>query len=154
MLKYSFPFQLYLMASTSKLKTRTYAACPSCHFCHPPTFLHCSSKPTYPSHCTNTILEQGICGSPLLQGNDTDNPQPIKPFIYHHIHDFIGNLLAQEDLERHIDDACDGLKSSVDKNKEIPHFVHNIFQAPFMCKVVQIRSFSLTVAKRRVWYFP
>lgn len=115
-------------------KTTTYAVCPTCHHCHAPTFRPRSLIPIYPSQCTNTILEQGICGSPLLQKDDTTKPQPLKPFVYHHLDDFVGSLLSREDLEKHIDDACDNLKSSVDKNEEVPHFVHDIFQAPFMRK--------------------
>jgi hypothetical protein len=110
-------------------KTTTYAMCPSCHKGYAPSFSLDSSQPIYPEHCSNVILEQGICGEALLDGGN--NPQPLKPFVYHHLDDFVGSLLAREDLERYIDTACDDLKDSIDKGEE-PHFVHDIFQASFL----------------------
>jgi len=110
-------------------KTTTYAMCPSCHKGYAPSFPPGSSQPIYPDCCDNVILGQGVCGQALLDGG-TD-PQPLKPFIYHHVDDYIGSLLAREDLERNIDAACDDLKTSIDRG-ENPHFVHDVFQATFM----------------------
>ena len=93
-------------------RTTTYAMCPSCHKGYGPSFPHGSSQPIYPKHCTNFILEQDICGEPLLDG---ETNLPLKPFVYHHLDDFICSLLAQEDLERYIDAACDDLKDPMDK---------------------------------------
>ena len=109
-------------------RTTTYAMCPSCHKGYGPSFPHGSSQPIYPKHCTNFILEQDICGEPLLDGGTN---LPLKTFVYHHLGDFICSLLAQEDLERHIDAACDDLKDSMDKGEE-PHFVHDVFQGSFL----------------------
>jgi hypothetical protein len=110
-------------------KTTTYAMCPSCHKGHPPTFRHGSSEPVYPTHCNNVLLEKGTCGQALL--DNEKKPQPIKPFVYHHVDDFVGSLLAREDLETYIDSSCDELLASV-KDEETPMFVHDVMQASFM----------------------
>ena len=89
---------------------------------------HLTRLAIYPKHCTNVLLEQGVCGEPLLDG---ETNLPLKPFVYHHLDDFIGSLLAREDLERYIDAACDDLKDSIDKAEE-PHFVNDIFQGSFL----------------------
>jgi len=110
-------------------KTTTYAMCPSCHKGYAPSFSPGSSRPAYPKCCSNVVLERGICGQALLDNGK--NPRPIKPFVYHHIDDFIGSLLARKDLEEHIDTACDELKASLDNGEET-HFVQDVFQATFM----------------------
>jgi len=112
-------------------KTTTYAMCPSCHKGYAPTFRQGSSEAVYPTHCNNILLEQGKCGHALLDNTHKKKSQPIKPFVYHHVDDFVGSLLAREDLERHIDTSCDELLASV-KNDEEPTFVHDVMQASFM----------------------
>lgn len=78
----------------------------------------------YPTHCTNVLLDQGQCGESLL----TSDQKPIRPFMYHHLNDFIGNLLSRPDLEQYIDTACDDIKGS-----EGPlDFVNDVLDAPFL----------------------
>jgi hypothetical protein len=110
-------------------KTATHAMCPSCHKAYASTFGHGSSKPIYPAHCNNPILEKGPCAHALL--DNTKIPQPVRPFVYHHVDDFVGSLLARKDLEKHTDSACDDLLASVEKNED-PAFVHDILQSAFM----------------------
>jgi hypothetical protein len=108
-------------------RTTTYAMCPSCHKHHTPYIKPGSHTPTYPEHCVNVILDQGVCGEPLLDKN-----KPIKPFVYHHINDFIGSLLSKAETEAKIDQACDGLFKSIKSGKPAPHFVRDVFEAEFL----------------------
>lgn len=108
-------------------RTTTYAMCPSCHKRHTPHFKPGSRTPTYPEHCVNVIFDQGVCGEPLL-----DKDKPIKPFVYHHINDFIGSLLSKAETEAEIDQACHGLFEFIKSGKPAPHFVRDVFEAEFL----------------------
>ena len=67
----------------------------------------------------------------LCKNNDrTWSPKPIKLFVYHHFHDFVGNLLSPPDLEESIDKACDDLKSNL--SKPPPEFVNDVWQVEFL----------------------
>ena len=114
-------------------RTTTYAVCPACHCTYKPRFQKGSLTPIYDEICRNRPTpESGPCMQPLLRkSNDrTGSPKPIKPFVYHHFHDFVGNLLSRPDLEESIDKACDDLKSNL--GKPAPEFVNDVWQAEFL----------------------
>ena len=93
-------------------KMIVYAVCPACHFTYAPQFTLRDNIPKYPSHCTHhPTPESGVCGQPLLRHNKSNpqNPQPIKPFIYHSFHDYLAALLSCKDLKTLMDKACDDL---------------------------------------------
>ncbi|KAF8836709.1 hypothetical protein BDN67DRAFT_983752 [Paxillus ammoniavirescens] len=69
--------------------TMVYATCPSCSCIHEPTFTPGSATPEYPSHCTNKPKPRlPVCNQPLLQPLPIGDT-PVKPYIYHHFHDFV-----------------------------------------------------------------
>jgi hypothetical protein len=114
-------------------QTTTYAVCPSCHCTYKPRFQKGSLTPIYDEFCRNRPTpESGPCKEPLLHKiNDrTGLPKPIKPFVYHHFNDFVGNLLSRPDLEDAMDKACDDLKSEL--GNPPPEFVNDIWQADFL----------------------
>jgi Transposase family tnp2 len=113
-------------------RTTTYAVCPACHCTYKPRFSKGSLVPIYDDICRNRPTpESDLCMKPLLRkSNDTGSPKPIKPFVYHHFHDFVGNLLSRADLEEAMDKACDDLKN--DLSKPPPEFVSDIWQAEFL----------------------
>jgi hypothetical protein len=39
--------------------------------------------------------------------------KPIKPFVYHHFHDYLAGLLSRSNLEQLMDKACDDLMESL-----------------------------------------
>jgi hypothetical protein len=108
-------------------RSTTYAMCPSCHNGHAPEFKPGSAMPIYPRHCVNVILDHGVCNEILL-----DDHGPIKPFVYHHINDFIGGLMSEVETESEIDQACDDMFASITSQKPPPAFVHDVFDAHFM----------------------
>jgi hypothetical protein len=56
--------------------------------------------------------------------------KPIKPFVYHHFHDYLAGLLSRPDLEQAMDKSCDDLMESLDQPP--PKFVRDIFEAEFL----------------------
>jgi len=103
-------------------QTTTYAVCPlvivliSRGLTRVPSFLFTTRSAAIDQRLNQT------CMQPLLRkSNDTGSPKPIKPFVYHHFHDFVGNLLSRPDLEEAMDKACDDLKR--DLSNPSPEFV-------------------------------
>ena len=103
----------------------------------------------YPSTCTNVPYPGAdICGQQLLHGtvdhNDSDNElksrKPIKPFVYHHFHDYFANLLSCKDLELMVDKSCDDVMSTI--HQEPPEFARDIWDAEF------VRSFKGPKSRR------
>ena len=114
-------------------RTTTYAVCPACHCTYKPRYNKGSLVPIYEETCRNRPTpESGLCREPLLHKRDghTELPKPIKPFVYHHFHDFVGNLLSRPDLEEAMDKACDDLKDDLDNPP--PEFVKDVWQAEFL----------------------
>src|SRR5882672_5568646 len=71
------------------------------------------------------------CGEPLLETSGVSRiMKPIKPFIYHHFHDYLAGLLSRPDLEELMDKSCDNLMESMDK--PAPSFVRDVFEAEFL----------------------
>ena len=72
-----------------------YAICPACHCTYKPCFNHDSSIPIYPERCSNKPRPgSGDCGEPLLETSSVSQTmKPIKPFVYHHFHDYLSGLL-------------------------------------------------------------
>ena len=114
-------------------RTTTYAVCPACHCTYKPQFTKGSLMPVYDALCHNQPTpESGPCMQPLLRKcNDTTTPwKPIKPFVYHHFHDFVGNLLSWPDLENAMDSSCNDLKNNL--SNPPPEFVNDVWQAEFL----------------------
>ena len=119
--------------------TVIYAVCPTCDCTFKPQFSNGPDSPTYPSTCTNVPYPgAGLCGQQLLHGtidhNNSDNElksrKPIKPFIYHHFHNYLTNLLSCKDLELMMGKSCDDVMSTI--NQEPPELAWDIWDAEFI----------------------
>jgi hypothetical protein len=55
---------------------------------------------------------------------------PIKPFVYHHINDWIARLLSRKDLEEYVDQACDSALQS--SRTAVPESLSNLLHGPYM----------------------
>lgn len=120
-------------------RTIIYAVCPSCHYTYEPHFPKGSATPVYVARCTNRPNpEAPICNEPLLRSIEDEDgsrsAKPIKPFVYHHFHDYLAGLLSRPDLEDVMDKSCDDLFKS--RNDPPPEYVNDFWQAKF------IRSFE------------
>ena len=114
-------------------QTTIYAVCPACHCTYKPDFNRNSSTPIYPERCSNKPQpESGECHEPLLESPVDSSPirKPIKPFVYHHFHDYLAGLLSRPDLEQLMDKACDDLLESL--GEPIPTFVKDVFEAEYL----------------------
>ena len=90
-----------------------YVTCPSCSCLHKPIFKPGSSVAEYPSHCMNKPKPWlPICNQRLLQLSLTSL---IKPYVYHHFHDFVMSLLSRSEIDAIIDEPCDRLMGSLDQ---------------------------------------
>jgi hypothetical protein len=109
-----------------------YAVCPNCHCTYKPHFDHGSSIPIYPNRCSNKPKpESNECGEPLLEASNTSKTtKPIKPFVYHHFHDYLAGLLSRPDLEQLMDKSCDNLMESL--GQPPPNFVGDVFEGQFL----------------------
>ncbi|KIM72661.1 hypothetical protein PILCRDRAFT_81703 [Piloderma croceum F 1598] len=97
-----------------------------------PHFNHNSSIPIYPEKCSNKP-KTGLndCGKPLLETSSVSHiTKPIKPFVYHHFHDYLSGLLSRPDLEELMDMSYDNLMESIDQ--PAPLFIRDIFKAEFL----------------------
>jgi hypothetical protein len=112
-------------------RTVTYACCPQCLQTYKPEFKRGSTIPIYPSSCNNRPEpDSPICGEALLETRDDGTgTKPIKPFVYHSFHDYLGMLLSRKDLEGKMDNACSGL---LDTLKNPSTTVNDVFEAKFM----------------------
>lgn len=96
--------------------TTVYATCPSCSCLYKPVFKPGLSTAEYPSHCTNKPKPWlPICNQPLLQPSSTGHCSLIKPYVYHHFHDFVASLLARSEIDAIINEPCDRLMGSLDQ---------------------------------------
>lgn len=114
-------------------RTTTYAVCPACHCTYKPLFKRGSFVPTYDGFCCNRLApESDVCGEPLLRknGDGTGDIKPVKPFVYHDFHNFVGSLLSCPDLEQVMDKSCDDLMK--DLQHPPPDLVNDIWQAEFL----------------------
>ena len=125
------PQEICSLLSKFDLKSCTviYAICPTCDCTFEPQFPNGPDLPAYPSICTNVPYPgANVCWQQLLHGTvDCDNDdnklksrKPIKPFVYHHFHNYLANLLSCKDLEHMMDKSCDDLMSMI--NQEPPEF--------------------------------
>jgi hypothetical protein len=125
-----------ITAALSKLnldgQSTIYAICPTCHCTYKPSFNHDSSIPIYPKRCSNKPKpDSNECGELLLETlEDSQIMKPIKPFVYHHFHDYLAGLLSRPDLEELMDKSCDDLMKSMDQ--PAPSFVKDVFEAEFL----------------------
>jgi hypothetical protein len=113
-------------------KTTIYAVCPRCQFTYKPEVKRGSSRVTYPEFCTNKPNpDSDICNEALLASqSDGTPPKPLKTFVYHSFHDYLGGLLARKDLEVMMDKACDDLKESA--KGPGPDIITGAFEAEFL----------------------
>ena len=96
--------------------TTVYATCPSCSCLYKPVFKPGLSTAEYPSHWTNKPKPWlPICNQPLLQPSSTGHCSLIKPYVYHHFHDFVASLLARSEIDAIINEPCDRLMGSLDQ---------------------------------------
>ena len=110
-------------------KTTTYAVCPSCHCTYEPLILEGSDTAKYPAVCDNQPQpDSPLCGAALLD----EDAKPVKIFLYHSFHDFLGRLLSDAVLEKMMDDACDDLMTSIKNGEPIPVLVTDVFGAEFV----------------------
>ena len=56
--------------------------------------------------------------------------KPIRPFVYHHFHDYLAGLLSRPDLEQLLDKSCDNLMDSLSQTQ--PTFIRDVFRAEFL----------------------
>jgi hypothetical protein len=125
-----------ITAALSKLnlegRNTIYAVCPACHCTYKPHFNRDSSIPIYPEKCSNEPKPgSNRCGEPLLEASGTSKTmEPIKPFVYHHFHDYLAGLLSRPDLEQLMDKSCDNLMDSLDQ--PAPTYVGDVFEAEFL----------------------
>jgi hypothetical protein len=113
-------------------KTTIYAVCPRCHFTYKPQFKPGLSHAIYPKLCTNKPHPGSpLCNQALLEAQpDNHSPKPLKTFVYHSFHDYLGGLLARKDLEEVMDKSCDDLKESLKYPR--PEIVKDVFEAEFL----------------------
>ena len=111
--------------------TTLFATCPSCSFVHKPVFKSGSSTPEYPSHCNNKPKSWlPVCNEPLLQPSSSGTP--MKPYIYHHFHDFVAGLLSRAEIDALIDAPCDRLMGSVMNHRSPPSSSQDIWDGEFL----------------------
>jgi hypothetical protein len=111
-------------------KTTTFATCPSCNFTHEPIYDRTSTTAKYPRQCRNRIIGSGgpsVCGTDLLQ---TRNGQlrPIKPYVVASFSEYLARSLADPEVERLCNEACDNVKATL----KDPEIMTNAFDAKFM----------------------
>ena len=115
-------------------RTVVYAVCPKCHCTYKPQYDGGSTQGIYKKTCTNRPKPKfGICGESLLHHVDDDGHQvmkPLKPFIYHDLHDYLASLLSQPDLESAMDKSCNDLMEV--HSDPIPEHVMDIWQVEFL----------------------
>ena len=117
------PQEIRNLLSKFDLESRIviYAVCPACDCTFEPQFPNGPDSPTYPSTCTNVPYPGAdVCRQQLLHGTvDHDNSdnelksRKPKPFVYHHFHDYLANLLSRKDLELMMDKSCDDVMSTI-----------------------------------------
>ena len=111
--------------------TTVFATCPSCSFIHKPIYKPGSTTPEYPSHCDNKPKSWlPVCNEPLLQ--PLPDGTPIKPYVYHHFHDFVAGLLSRSEIEALIDAPCDRLMDSVSNRCSPPSSSQDIWDGEFL----------------------
>jgi Transposase family tnp2 len=91
-----------------------------------------SSTMIYPEFCTNKPNpEADVCNEALLETQQDDSHRkPLKTFVYHSFHDYLGGLLARKDLEEMMDKACDDVKATA--KSPGPDVVTDAFEAEFL----------------------
>lgn len=112
--------------------TKTFATCPSCNFTHKPIYDRLSTAPRYPNHCTNTIVHADgstMCDTILLEERN-GSPCPIKPYVVVSFPDHLARILADPEIERLCNQACDEACRSALGNAQVD--MSNVFQGEFM----------------------
>jgi len=128
------PTSLYTTLSrfNTDNQTTVYAVCPGCNCAYKPSF-NCNTAATdYPTRCTNHIVGPSgstPCSTELLEERH-GRLRPIKPFLAASFMDYLARSLADAEIERLCDQACDDAMNSL---HEPPNSdVTNVFQAGFM----------------------
>lgn len=112
--------------------TVAYATCPDCHCTYAPKFLPGSDKPMYPEVCNNHPDPDTTCTTKLLDTLPDGRFQPIRIFNYPVFDDYVAALLSHRVLEGHIDNSCDTLIKSIDRDDPPPNFVSDGFNGEFV----------------------
>ncbi|KAK0429943.1 hypothetical protein EV421DRAFT_1913641 [Armillaria borealis] len=113
------PSSLHTAQRTIKLDgcTTMYAVCPDCNACYEPIYVTpFVSSPSYPSHCEKKNpgpSDLVVCGASLLKGRKDSALKPQKPFLMASLEDFIGQTLADPNIEMLCDKACDDAMESL-----------------------------------------
>lgn len=112
--------------------TTVYATCPLCNFIHKPISKPGSTTPEYPSHCyIKPKPWLPPCNEPLLQ-TSSQNCSPIKPYVYHHFHDFVASLLSRPEIEALVDMPCDRVMDSVRNHRPPPTNLQDVWDGEFL----------------------
>ena len=127
------PTSLYTALSKFDIggNTTLYAACPSCNYTHEPRFDPVSTTASYPKLCLNRLAGPHgptICNSSLLQVCNGQS-RPLKPFLVASFREYLVKLLANEEIERIVDSACDNAFSSLNNGEGL---TNNPFDAEFL----------------------
>jgi hypothetical protein len=130
----SLPTSLYTALSKFDIdsKTTLHAACPSCNYTHDPCYDPVSAAASYPDRCLNDLPGvdgRSICGTPLLEVRNGQS-RPLKPFLTTCFREYLVKLLANKEIERIVDSACDNALSSLNEGSE--GLVDNPFTAEFL----------------------
>jgi hypothetical protein len=129
----SLPTSLYTALSKFDIggNTALYAACPSCNYTHEPTYDSVSATASFPERCLNRLAGPNgptICNSSLLEVHNGQS-RPLKPFSTPSFREYLVKLLANKEIERIVDSACDDAFSSLNHGEE---FANNPFEAEFL----------------------
>jgi hypothetical protein len=130
----SLPTSLYTALSKFDIgnKTTLHAACPSCNYTHDPFYDPVSAVASYPDRCLNHLPGAdglSICGTPLLEVR-SGQLRPLKPFLTPCFREYLVKLLANKEIERIVDSACDNALSSLNQGSD--GLVENPFTAEFL----------------------
>jgi hypothetical protein len=130
----SLPTSLYTALSKFDIgsKTTLHAACPSCNYTHDPCYDPVSVAASYPDRCLNQLPGvdgRSVCGTPLLELRNGQS-RPLKPFLTTCFREYLVKLLANKEIERIVDSACDNALSLLKQGSEGP--VDNPFTAEFL----------------------
>ncbi|KAJ7253834.1 hypothetical protein C8J57DRAFT_1076451, partial [Mycena rebaudengoi] len=108
-----------------------YAVCPKCHHTHAP-LNRSSALSVYPTQCVNRLAGNTasyICSTELLVLRN-GQLRPIKTFLSASFLDHIARLLADPEIERLCDKACDDAMAAL--HAPPPSSVTNVFDADFI----------------------
>ena len=131
----SLPTSLYTALNKFDIasKTTSHAACPSCNYTHDPRYDPVSGAASYPDSCLNHLPGvdgRSNCGTPLLELRNGQS-RPLKPFLTTSFREYLVKLLANKEIERIVDSACDDALSLLNQVSE------GLVDSPFTAKLLK-----------------